>query len=86
MKKKMISLLAILGTLAAAAALVFVFRDKLKALFESIRDKFCCDCDAELSCDDFAEEPVEEEPTQAAEPTEEIPAQKPAEEVSEDAE
>ena len=65
MKKKTITVIAVLSALTAAAALAFVFRDKLKALFDRLKDRFCCccscDCEADESCEDFEEAPDSEE-------------------------
>lgn len=68
MKKPLITLLAILGALAAAAALLFVFRDKIKALFNDVKDKCSCKCDDDDLAEDFEEAPAEEAP--AEEPAE----------------
>ena len=83
MKKKLVTLFAILGALTAAAALVFVFRDKLKALFDRLKDRLCCccscDCEEDEPCDDFEEAPDEEEA-----PIEEEPVEEPAVEAEDE--
>ena len=74
MKKPLITLLAILGALAAAAALLYIFRDKIKALFNDVKDKCSCKCDEDEDfADDFEEAPAEEAPAKEA------PAEEPAE-------
>lgn len=74
MKKTLITIFAILGALAAAAALLYIFRDKIKALFDDVKCKYCCNCEEE-DFDDYEEAPaVEEAPAEEA-PTEEPSAE-----------
>lgn len=84
MKKPLVTLFAILGALAAAGALLFVFRDKIKELFDDLKEK-CSSCrydkddfdDFEDFDDDFEEDfeeaPAEELPEEPA--AEEAPAE-----------
>lgn len=76
MKKPLITLLAILGALAAAAALLYIFRDKIKALFNDVKEKCSCKCTDDDFADDFEEAPAEEP----------APAEAPAKEAEEAAE
>lgn len=73
MKKTLITIFAILGALAAAAALLYLFRDKIKALFDDVKCKYCCSCEEE-DFDDFEEAPAVEQAS----------AEEPAEEAAED--
>lgn len=83
MKKPLVTLFAILGVLAAAAALLFVFRDKIKALVDDMKEKFSsCRYDKD-DFDDFEddfEEDFEEAPAEEA-PAEELPEEPAAEEA-----
>ncbi len=87
MKKPLVTLFAIIGALAAAAALLYVFRDKIKALFDDLKEKCSCcrydkddfdDFDDDFE-DDF-EEDFEEAPAEEA-PAEELPEEPAAEEA-----
>lgn len=81
MKKPLVTLFAILGALAAAGALLFVFRDKIKELFDDLKEKCsCCRYDKDDFEDfeddfeeDFEEAPAEELPEEPA--AEEAPAE-----------
>ena len=75
MKKPLITLLAILGALAAAAALLYVFRDKIKALFNDVKDKCSCKCDEDELVEDIEEAPAEKAPEEAPEETPEETAE-----------
>lgn len=78
MKKPLVTLFAILGALAAAATLLFVFRDKIKALFDDLKEKCsCCRYDKDDFEDDF-EDDFDEDLEEAPEETEALPEEAPA--------
>lgn len=83
MKKVVITIIAIVGALAAAVTLLIVFRDKIKALFSNIKGKCSCNCEEDDIIDgSFEEAPAEDAPAEEA-PAEEAPAEEevPAEET-----
>ena len=68
MKKSITKILAIIGAITAAAALIFLFRDKLLKLLEACKGK-CCKKEDDTPCDlDDLEGAVED----AAEKVEEV--------------
>ena len=73
MNKTITKILAVIGAITAAAALIYLFRDKIAKLCESLNCKKNCDCDCNAEeLEDCAEEAVEEVAEEVKEDAEEI--------------